>query len=70
MQGGDHSYFGSQVGMQQHIAVGVDGEGVAVGSELLIKKRKYVILTKQSDRSINQSPLFLKDALMPPKQHY
>lgn len=28
------THFGPQVGMQQHVAVGVDGEGVAVGPEL------------------------------------
>lgn len=28
------TYFGSQVGVQQYIAVGIDGKGVAISSEL------------------------------------
>lgn len=40
MQGNDRSwtYFGSQVGMQQHVAIWVDGKSVAIGSKLYRKR--------------------------------
>lgn len=48
MQSSAHSWtnFGSQVGMQQYVAVWVDGKGITIGSKLQEKIKKQASLVK------------------------